>query len=53
VREAKTLVKARKLLQQYIVDGWASAEQEHLQWVQLHQKELRAELYHQVRDPFA
>jgi len=53
VREAKTLLQARKLLQQYIVDGWASAEQERLQWVQLHQKELRAELYHQVRDTFA
>ena len=53
VGEAKTLLQARKLLQQYIVDGWASAEQEHLQWVQLHQRELQAELYHQVRDTFA
>jgi len=53
VREAKTLLQARKLLQRYIVDGWVSAEQECLQWVQLHQKELWAELYHQVRDTFA
>jgi len=52
-REAKTLLQARKLLHQYIVNAWASAEQERLQWVQLHQKELQAELYHQVRDTFA
>ena len=34
-----------KLFQQYVVDSWASIEQNMLNWVKFHQKELRADVY--------
>jgi Helitron helicase-like domain at N-terminus len=51
--EAQTFFKSGKLFQQYIVDVWAVTEQNRLRWLRLHQKNLRAELYHQVVDAFA
>jgi hypothetical protein len=38
------------LLQQYVVDAWASVEQNTLNWVRHHQKELRADVYSGLRD---
>jgi hypothetical protein len=38
------------LLQQYVVDAWASIEQSTLNWVRHHQKELRADVYSGLRD---
>jgi len=40
-------------LQQYIVDGWAAAEQSRLNWIRLNQGRLRADLYHHVVDAFS
>lgn len=41
---------AGRLLQQYIVDAWACAEQNRLQYIRDNQKELRCELYSGVVD---
>ena len=48
--EAKTLLLGGKLLQQYIVDSWAAAEQSRLRWIKTHQSTLWSELYNQVVD---
>jgi hypothetical protein len=42
--EPSTILWCRKLLQQFVVDAWASIEQNMLNWVCHHQKELRADL---------
>jgi hypothetical protein len=39
-----------ELLQQYVVDTWASTEQNNLNWIRHHQKELRADLYKGLAD---
>jgi hypothetical protein len=39
-----------KLFQQFVVDAWASIEQNMLNWVRFHQKELRADVYQGLRD---
>ena len=39
-----------KLFQQYVVDAWASIEQNMLNWVRFNQKELRADVYQGLRD---
>ena len=39
-----------KLFQQYVVDAWASVEQNMLNYVRFHQKELRADVYQGLRD---
>ena len=51
--EAKTLLLGGKLLQQYIGDSWAAAEQSRLRWIKTHQSTLQSELYNQVVDAFA
>jgi hypothetical protein len=38
------------LLQQYVADAWAAIEQNALNWIRFHQKELRAEVYSGLRD---
>ena len=40
----------RNLLQEFVVDAWASVEQSTLNWVRFHQKELRADVYSGIRD---
>jgi len=40
----------RKLFQQFVVDAWASTEQNNINWVRTHQKDLRAEVYSGLRD---
>jgi hypothetical protein len=42
-----------KLLQQYVVDNWASPEQRKLAWIKGNQGNLRADLYDSVVDAFA
>jgi Helitron helicase-like domain at N-terminus len=44
------LLRAVNLFQQYVVDAWASVEQNNLNWVKYHQKELRADVYSGLRD---
>jgi Helitron helicase-like domain at N-terminus len=48
--EQPALFWGGKLLQQYAVDAWASIEQNMLNWVRHHQKELRAYVYQGLRD---
>src|SRR5882762_10997638 len=43
--EPPAILMAGKLLQQYVVDAWASTEQSELNWIHHHQKELRADSY--------
>ena len=50
LNEPTTILAAGKLLQQYIVDAWASTEQNRLSWVYNHQNVLRADLYQGLRD---
>jgi hypothetical protein len=38
------------LFQQFVVDAWASIEQNNLNWIKFHQKELRADVYSGLRD---
>lgn len=51
--EPTTILRGGKLLQQYVVDAWASTEQSELNWIRHHQKELRADVYQGLRDQAA
>ena len=53
ITEAATILRGGKLLQQYVVDAWASTEQSALTWIRLNQKELRADLYSGLHDAAA
>ena len=44
------LLDGRKLFQQYITDEWARIEMMRLKYIESHQRELRADLYHGVVD---
>ena len=48
--EYSTLLRGGRLLQQYSVDMWASAEQNRLRYHAMHQRELRASLYSGLQD---
>ena len=48
--EAPALLMGGRLLQQYVVDAWASTEQSELNWIRHHQKELRADAYQDLRN---
>jgi len=48
--ESQSLFRGGRLLQQYIVDTWASLEQNRLQYLRHNQAKLRAEVYQGVRD---
>jgi len=43
--ESNHIFKAEKLLQEYMVDSWASSEQYRLNWFRHNQKTIRSELY--------
>ena len=47
-KEGQQLMYAQ--LQQYVVDAWASTEQSELNWIRHHQKELRSDLYQDLRN---
>jgi hypothetical protein len=51
--QSDVLFWAGKLFQQYVVDAWASIEESNLCWVRLHQKDLKADTYHGLRDAIA
>src|SRR5258705_12927148 len=50
VREATTILHGGRLLQQLVVDCWASAEQLNLRWLRTHQATIRSELYQGLAD---
>ena len=39
-----------RLFQQYVCDMWVSTDQNHLQWIETHQPQLRAALYSGLED---
>src|ERR1700749_2361487 len=48
--EPSDLFRGDRLLQQYVVDAWASIEESELNWVRENQKKIRADLYDGLRD---
>lgn len=48
--EMSLILRAGKLLQQFIVDSFTMMESQRLLWVQTHQKKLRADLYTGLSD---
>ncbi|EAU86521.2 transcriptional factor B3 [Coprinopsis cinerea okayama7 len=48
--EGQSLIRGGRLFTRYIVDMWASADQNRLRFLRDHQKELRAELYSGLED---
>jgi Helitron helicase-like domain at N-terminus len=44
------LFHAEKLFHQFFVDGWASVEQDRLNWIREHQKKIRADAYNGILD---
>ncbi|XP_028782636.1 uncharacterized protein LOC114738734 [Neltuma alba] len=48
--EASALLHARRLLQQFVVDGYTMIESQRLLWIRTHQKELRVDLYQGLSD---
>jgi len=48
--EPPALLMGGRLLQQYVVDAWASTEQSELNWIRHHQKELRSDVYQDIRN---
>ncbi|RDX46067.1 hypothetical protein OH76DRAFT_1330930, partial [Lentinus brumalis] len=48
--EVDYLFRAGRLLQEYMVDAWASVEASSLAWIQFHQKDIRADLYQGLLD---
>ena len=51
--EFSTILRAGKLLQQYIVDAWASSDQSRLNWFRMNQLTIRASLYSGLQDATA
>src|SRR5580700_7621655 len=51
--EPSTILQGGHLFQQWIVDGWASTEQNKLNWIRNNQKSLRADVYKGLRDAVA
>jgi len=48
--EPSIIFHGGNLLQEYVVDAWASCEQSALNWARYHQKELCADLYQNLQD---
>ncbi|KAI9114612.1 hypothetical protein K1719_014310 [Acacia pycnantha] len=48
--EISVILHAKKLLQQFIVDGYAMVESDRLDYIKKHQKELRVDLYSGLSD---
>ena len=53
LNEFSTILRAGKLLQQYIVDAWASSDQVRLNWFRMNQSTIRASLYSGLQDATA
>ena len=50
LQEPTTLFQAGRLLQQYVVDAFAVVDQAKLEWIQMHQAQIRADLYNGLAD---
>ncbi|XP_071924918.1 uncharacterized protein [Coffea arabica] len=50
LNEAKKLVSASNLFQQYIVDAFAAIEENNLNWIRANQQKIRAALYKGLQD---
>ncbi|KAG5561407.1 hypothetical protein RHGRI_004441 [Rhododendron griersonianum] len=50
LNEYSTILRGRKLFQEFLVDVWASTEQNRLTFHKFNQGKLRAELYQDLRD---
>ncbi|GAU49645.1 hypothetical protein TSUD_407820 [Trifolium subterraneum] len=48
--DQSALLKAGRLLQQYVVDNYVKIESGVLRWIRQHQKDIRAEVYHGLQD---
>ncbi|GKB97275.1 hypothetical protein Tco_0983412, partial [Tanacetum coccineum] len=48
--ESSTLLKGRRLFQQYLVDAYTTVEEQRLNWTRNNQDTLRVELYHNLCD---
>ncbi|XP_035841577.1 uncharacterized protein LOC118488314 [Helianthus annuus] len=48
--EGTPLLRGGRLFQQYLVDSYATIEEQRLRWMRNNQNELRVELYHNVCD---
>ena len=44
------LFDGKRLFQQYLVDAWASCDQNKCDWIRFHQKNLRADSYNGLAD---
>lgn len=51
--EFSTILHAGKLLQQYMVDAWASSDQAQLNWFRMNQTKIRASLYSGLQNAMA
>ena len=50
LQEPTTLFQAGRLLQQYVVDAFAVVDQAKLEWIRMHQAQIRADLYNGLAD---
>ncbi|XP_070013913.1 uncharacterized protein [Nicotiana sylvestris] len=48
--EVPSIVSARRLFQQFLVDGYTMMESSRLRFIRLHQKQLRAHFYNRLQD---
>ncbi|KAJ1412947.1 Helitron helicase-like domain [Sesbania bispinosa] len=48
--DQSTLLKAGRLLQQYVVDNYVKIESGRLRWIRTHQNDIRAEVYQGLQD---
>ncbi|XP_070018011.1 uncharacterized protein [Nicotiana sylvestris] len=48
--EVPSFVSARRLFQQFLVDGYTMMESSRLRFIRLHQKQLRAHFYNRLQD---
>lgn len=53
LNEFSLLLRSNRLFQQYLVDMWAGAEQNRLNYIQFHQKDIRGSLYSGLTDAIA
>ena len=53
LNESNHIFMAKKLFQEYVVDGWATTEQSHLDWVQRNKTKIRAYTYKGLTDALA
>ena len=50
MQEPTTLFQAARFFQQYVVDAFAVVDQVKLDWIRMHQSQIRADLYNGLAD---